>query len=173
MDLAEARAILKNPNASTLHESAAAASYLSSYYAHEGKHLCRPVDLTKDVAPAFTEGGAAVREDLRQSYAAGHGERTPMGRNPGGKVGPEIVAVLEGPITQYDLMTDERGRAVLVRHANVSGVLDPGRTVNGSRFVKDARQRVAAEQKRNKEWAAGIASFWAQKQKQQQKTARA
>jgi hypothetical protein len=121
----------------------------------------RRVGPTRDAAVAFVEGAAAVREDLRQSYAAGHGERTEMGRNPGGPVGPEVILVLEGPATAYSILTDERGRTVLCRHANVGGALDPGAAVTGRRFINDAQERVRREQARNKQWAAGIASFWA------------
>jgi hypothetical protein len=133
-----------------------------------GRDKQRPLTLLPpldDAAVAFIEGGAAVREDLRQSYAAGHGERTQMGRNPGGGVGPQIVMVLEGPASAYSILTDERGRAVLVRHGNIEGVLDPGKTLTGQRFVRDARQRAAAEQERNRAWASSISAFWARQQK--------
>jgi hypothetical protein len=163
MDLNEARAILKNPNASTLHEHAAAATYLSSFYRHEGRPLLRPA-LTKDAAgnSVFREGREEVRRDYVEARRPPHVGKIGGGDYPSG---PEIVAVLEGPATAYSILTDEQGRTVLVRHSRIGGQHDPGKTVTGgASFIADARRRAAAEQKRNKEWAAGISDFWKKQQ---------
>jgi hypothetical protein len=178
MDINEARAILKNPHATTLHESAAAASYLSSFYAHEGKPLLRPVDLTKDAIPGggfrpgpgkwmgvndeFREGGAEVRRDLRQSRSP---ERTEMGADPGGAVGPRRILRLDGPASGYQIISSADGETWLCFSGKIDGAENPARTVTGgASFIADARRRAAAEQKRNREWAAGISDFWKKQQ---------
>jgi hypothetical protein len=166
MDLAEARDLLTHRRC-TLHEHAAAASYLSSYYAHEGKHLLRPVDLTKDAVAAgpFREGIGEIRADIRQARQPHN-----IGKIGGGDfpAGAELVMKLPGPVTAYFIAADAYGNACVYAYASIDKKIDPGTAITGSRFVKDARQRAAAEQARNKHWAAGVASFWAQ---QKQKTA--
>jgi hypothetical protein len=115
---------------------------------------------TRDQAGGYREGGAEVRADYRASFGS-RGERTEGGLDPGGEVGPVVVAVLPGPATAYGILTDDQGRTVLVKHSNIEGAEDRGRRLTRpDTFVADARQRVAAEQERNRAWADSISAFW-------------
>jgi hypothetical protein len=72
MTLNDARNIIDRRNrgeAVSLHEHAAAATYLHSYYATDGRHLTRPARFTTDATPkadaAFDHKLASFRDGLR------------------------------------------------------------------------------------------------------------
>jgi hypothetical protein len=123
----------------------------------------------RDQATGNREGGSGVRADYTASFGS-RGEHSEMGDDPGGEVGPVVVAVLPGPVTAYGILTDETGRTVLVRHSDIDGQHDPGRALTGSftsdaqRFRLIARKRAKDEQRHNKEWAQNISNFWKRQQ---------
>lgn len=61
-----------------------------------------------------------------------NGDQTGGGKQPGGSVGPRIIARLRGDVTQYTVGTDGAGDPVLWCHADTGGILDPGETNTGS-----------------------------------------
>jgi hypothetical protein len=184
MTLDEANKIIRDRTGS-MHEMAAATTFVMSYYNNEGKHLLRPAKFAKfpthmtydrgrgtyvsDDPVTTREGAGLVKQDYRESFNASSRTHSEMGAAPDPRaVGGKLIAEFDGPASALILIAHGNGKVGLYRVGNAIGALNPGRAVTGTgkftadaqRFAKIAQARVADEQERNKEWAKGVGDFW-------------
>jgi hypothetical protein len=64
-----------------------------------------------------------------------------MGADPGGSVGPQVVARLPYPASSLSIGVDGSGNAVIWQHSDISGRLDIGVGTEGDGPLPDARRR--------------------------------
>jgi hypothetical protein len=99
-----------------------------------------------------------------------------MGRDPGGRVGPELMAVFEGNTSQFSLLNLGPGRVGVMKHSDINGRLDAGTIAAGTTNLPAAQRRMSSDaiRQRNADeaWCRGTlqninranAAFWAQNQ---------
>jgi hypothetical protein len=115
MDLAEARHILKRRTGS-MHEHAAAATFLHSYYVNERPDLLRRVSFS-DAPPI--KGTPNISGTEPPDFDT---ELTGGGTKPGSRSGAKLMVRLPGPATSYFIANDGADGTGLYRHADIENV---------------------------------------------------
>jgi hypothetical protein len=169
MDLDTATNILRHPETSNMHESAAAAAYIHSFYSYERPDLLRPVHRTRDAKPR-----AVLRDEVVGNPKVGVDGGFSVGVQ--GAVGseetvqtarPQKVMRLD-PFTQYGLLADTDGSSGgwLVKHSSVSGTgqgmnepMTAGR-LTADQLTKQRHRLEDAAMARMRPIAAAYRTFW-------------
>jgi hypothetical protein len=94
----------------------------------------------RDQATGNREGGGGVRQDYRESFGSRR-ERSEMGDDPEGEVGPRRIMRLNGPATAYQVLTDATGQTWLCISSDIDGQHDPGGALTGGNSVTTDRAR--------------------------------
>jgi hypothetical protein len=177
----EAVGILKKQGNPSLHDYAAAGSWLGSYYNHEGRHLLRDVshwatgattttdsvraaDSKLDAAIAALERLAARKDQTMTRDQAGIFGAQQASQRP---AGARRIMRLDGHASAYVITTTADGETWLCYSGKADGVGDPGRINKGGGFTADQRRAIANDQQWSQRKLAGInqanAAFWSGK----------